>query len=266
MGQYTPRYEFIDVKEVGVDGATASQYSLHIEIVEVVDSDGQAWDPEPGPDPWDELVKVEASKITTSAPLPVGTTINGVTGTFTGGDPENTTYRYRWRTRPVGGSWTNESWNTGWTNEARPVTYDLPADKFNYQIQLQTQARDDVQDPAIQILNNSPTKNTEKSTIGDVSVTINDIAYDLVNQAPLTILMNDPIVVVVSISGNAQNVTYNWAARSDYPLMVGSQSASTILTFPQEGGPTVTCTISDPASQEQAISIGMNFYVVDAFD
>ena len=50
-----------------------------------------------------------STNITTSAPLPVGTTINGVTGTFTGGDPENTTYRYRWRTRPVGGSWANGS-------------------------------------------------------------------------------------------------------------------------------------------------------------
>ena len=31
----------------------------------------------------------------------------------------------------------------------RPVTYDLPADKFNYQIQLQSQARDESQDPVL---------------------------------------------------------------------------------------------------------------------
>ena len=78
--------------------------------MEVVDQDGRPWEPVPGPDPWDELVKNVPSKITTSTPLPVGTTINGVTGTFTGGDPANTTYRYRWRTRPVGGSWANGSW------------------------------------------------------------------------------------------------------------------------------------------------------------
>ena len=260
MSAYLKRLDITNIEE----GTSSGMYVKYVDIVEVVDQDGNPWEPVPGPDPWDELVKDKAPEITTNAPLPVGTTINGVTGTFTGGDPEVITYRYRWRTRPVGGSWTNESWTTGWSNEPLPVTYDLAADKFNYQIQLQTQARDDVQDPPIQVLNNSGTKNTEKTTIGTVSVTINDIAYDLVNQAPLTILMNDPITVVVSISGNAQNVTYNWAARGDYPLMVGSQAASTVLTFPQEGGPTVTCTISDPASQEQAISIGMNFYVVDA--
>lgn len=265
MSAYLKRLDISNVGNAAEEQPTA--YMKRVHIVEVVDSDGNPWEPVPGPDPWDELVKDKPSQINTATPLPVGTTINGTTGTFTGGDPENTTYRYRWRTRPVGGSWTNESWTTGWSNEPLPVTYDLAADKFNYQIQLQTQARDDAQDPPIQVLNNSGTKNTEKSTIGDVSVTINDIDYDLVNQAPLTILMNDPIVVVVSINGNAQNVTYNWAARNDYPLMVGSQgSASTVLTFPQEGGPTVTCTISDPASQEQVISIGMNFYVVDAFD
>ena len=64
MGQYTPRYEFVEVKEVGVDGFN-SQYSLHIDVVEVVDQDGRPWEPVPGPDPWDELVKNVAAKITT---------------------------------------------------------------------------------------------------------------------------------------------------------------------------------------------------------
>lgn len=264
MGQYTPRYEFIEVQEAGVNGTGKGQYTLHIEVVEVIDSDGQPWEPVPGPDPWDEIVKNVAPKITTSTPLPVGTTINGVTGTFTGGDPENTAYRYRWRTRPVGGNWTNESWVTGWTNEARPVTYNLPADRFNYQVQLQSQARDDVADPAVQVLNNSGTKNTEKSTIGDISVTVNDIAYDTSVAPALTILMNDPMPVVVTIAGNA-SPSYTWSARNDYPLMIGSQAASTVLTFPQEGPATVTCTIADPASAEGTTSIIINFYVVDAF-
>ena len=67
------------------------------------------------------------AKITTSAPLPVVLVINGVAvGTFTGGDPDNTVYRYRWRTRPVGGNWqAMKPWVTGWTNEALPVTYNL---------------------------------------------------------------------------------------------------------------------------------------------
>ena len=264
MGQYTPRYEFTEVQEVGVDGVTTGQYTLRIEVVDVEDQNGNPWEPVPGPDPWDELVKNVAAKITTSAPLPVGTTINGVTGTFTGGDPENTVYRYRWRTRPVGGNWQNEPWVTGWTNEALPVTYDLAADKFNYQIQLQSQARDESQDPVIQVLNNSGTKNTEKTTIGDISVTVNDIAYDPDVAPALTILMNDPIPVVVTIAGNA-SPSYTWSARNDYPLMIGSQAASTVLTFPSEGPATVTCTIADPTSEEGTTSVIINFFVVDAF-
>ena len=105
------------------------------------------------------------------------------------------------------------------------MTYNLAADKFNYQIQLQSQARDESQDPVIQVLNNSGTKNTEKSTIGDISVTVNDIAYDPDVAPALTILMNDPIPVVVTIAGNA-SPSYTWSARND-SLMIGSQTAST---------------------------------------
>ena len=96
---------------------------------------------------------------------------------------------------------------------------------------LQSQGRNDEQDPAVSVLSNSGTKNTEKRTFGDISVTVNDIAYDYNTAPALTILMNDPIPVVVSIAGNAQP-TYTWSARNDYPLMVGSQAASTVLTFP----------------------------------
>ena len=105
---YLKQLEIVGVQEVGVDTPSLGMFTPRVEIVEVLDTDGNPWEPVPGPDPWDELVKVEAAKITTAAPLPVGTTINGTTGTFTGGDPENTVYRYRWRTRPVGGNWTNE--------------------------------------------------------------------------------------------------------------------------------------------------------------
>ena len=262
---YLKRIHLKEVKEVGVDGTFPGANPTIMYVDAFVTPDGIPWEPVPGPDPWDELVKNVPAKITTAAPLPVGTTINGTTGTFTGGDPNNTVYRYRWRTRPVGGSWKNESWTTGWTNEALPVTYDLPADRFNYQIQLQSQARDESQDPVLQILNNSGTKNTEKSTFGNISVTVNDIAYDPSVAPALTILMNDPIPVVVTIDGNA-SPSYSWSARNDYPLMIGTPgSASTVLTFPQEGAATVTCTIDDPASAEGTTSVIINFFVVDAF-
>ena len=66
-----------------------SAYLKRVDIVEVVDADGNL-EPVPGPDPWDELVKDVSPVITTSAPLAPGTTINGTTGTFVGGDADNT--------------------------------------------------------------------------------------------------------------------------------------------------------------------------------
>ena len=259
MSAYLKRLDITNIEE----GTSSGMYVKYVDIVEVVDQDGNPWEPVPGPDPWDDLVKDVNSNITTSAPLPVGTTINGTTGTFTGGDPENTTYRYRWRTRVVGGSWVNGVWSPV-PNEPTAVTYDVPATDYNYQLQLQTQARDENQDPVLQVLNNSGTKNTEKSTFGDISVTVNDIAYDTSVAPALTILMNDPMPVVVTITGNA-SPSYTWSARNDYPLMIGSQTASTVLTFPEEGPATVTCVLDDPASQEGSTSIIINFFVVDAF-
>ena len=77
--------------------------------------------------------------------------------------------------------------------------------------------------------------------------------------------MNDPLPVIITHTGNA-TPTYVWTARNDYPIMVGSQAASTVLTFPEEGGATVTCTLTDPNTEEVNTSVIINFFVVDAFD
>ena len=77
--------------------------------------------------------------------------------------------------------------------------------------------------------------------------------------------MNDPIPVVVSIAGNAEP-TYTWTARNDYPVVISTQARSTILTCPEAGGATVTCTLSDPSTAEGTTSIIINFFVVDAFE
>ena len=369
MSDYLQRIYIDEIEEV--ESNKQGAYAKYVDIVEIVDSTGEPWEPVPGPDPWDELTKAQAPMVVGNNFEP-GTQITGQTGTFTGGNPDTTIYRWRWRWRPIGGNWTNGTW-TNSTNEVIPVTYDIPANHWGYQIQLQSQARDETQDPVLQVINNSTTKvtvyqdlavvqrtstsgnvlvgstltgtlatyeggdppiveeyqwqrsltgdgnwqgitnwtstNTQQSTtktydtrsadilqyvrfagraeddkgniaygsgnaigpiedhkiFGDISVKINDIDYDHQTGAPLTILMNDPITVVVSITGNAQP-TYTWEARNDYPLMVGQQAASTVLTFPEAGGPTVTCTLYDNTTVEKTTSIAMNFYVVDAFD
>ena len=261
MADYLQRIYIDEIEEV--ESVKHGAYAKYVDIVEIVDSDGEPWEPVPGPDPWDELVKNQAPLVVGNNFAP-GTQISGQTGTFVGGNPDTTIYRYRWRWRPVGGNWTNGTW-TNSTNSTVAVTYTIPGDHWNYQIQLQSQARDDTVDPVLQVINNSATKVTENRTFGDISVTVNDIAYDAGEAPALTILMNDPIPVVVSHTGNAQP-TYTWEARGDYPLMVGSQTASTVLTFPSEGPVTVTCTLADSTTAEDFTSAIINFYVVDAFD
>ena len=51
----------IDSVEESVDNPSA--YLKRVEIVEVVDQDGNPWEPVPGPDPWDDLAVVTLSLI-----------------------------------------------------------------------------------------------------------------------------------------------------------------------------------------------------------
>ena len=355
MPAYLKRIEIDSIEEVGVD-TTNSAYLKRVEVVEVVDSDGQPWDPVPGPDPWDELVIADKVVNNDGNTADIGDTIAFTTATYVGGNQETTVYRHRIQTKDKPeDAWTNGSW-TNYDNTAISIVYNVTGPG---QIRFQCQARDTSDDPVTQVNSfggvvkvdppplvvgtpvasglpfvgetvtcSQPTVSggvapytyvytwkrvqapaegswssgstvivpkgvvgdsgfcevtvedafgtteivssnalgpVEYREFGDISVTVNDIEYDHTTAPALTILMNDPLPVVVSITGDA-TPTYSWEARNDYPLMVGSQTASTVLTFPQEGGVTVTCTIRDPNTEEVNTSVVINFYVVDAFD
>ena len=356
MTQYLQRLNIASVEEVGVD-ATMPHYLKRVNVVEVVDSDGNPWEPVPGPDPWDQLVVADKSKNNDGPSANIGDTISFTTATYTGGDPDSTIYRYRFQTRdtPEDG-WTNGSW-TSYDNTTVTVTktVDSPG-----QMKFQSQARDTSTDPVTQvnsfsstvtvpapplvvgtpvasglpfvgetitcsqptvsggvapytyiytwkvvqapaegawstgsavvvpkgvvgktgfcevtvedafgtteIVSSNPLGPVEYREFGDISVTVNDLAYDTAVAPLLTILMNDPLPAVVSITGDA-TPTYTWGARAEYPLMVGTQgAASTVLTFPSEGNAVVTCDLRDPNTEEVTTSIIINFFVVDAFD
>ena len=59
MSQYLKRLEISNVGNV--EEEIQSHYLKRVHIVEVVDSDGNPWEPVPGPDPFDELVVVEGA-------------------------------------------------------------------------------------------------------------------------------------------------------------------------------------------------------------
>ena len=231
--------------------------------VKVIMIQGPGTEPGPQPEPPKPLAVAEgkgANWVGTNV-YEIGQTVEGRTAEYEGG-VEPVTYRYRFQTKAAGSdSWVNQSW-TNTTNAKNPVFFEITEAG---QLKLQSQARDS-SDPTVQLNSVTGIKTIQpQTTIGEVSVTINDIEYDHVTAPALTILLNDPMPVVVSITGDA-SPTYSYSARSDYPLMVGSQTASTVLTFPQEGVATVTCTLRDSSSEETSTSVVMNFFVVNAKD
>ena len=151
----------------------------------------------------------------------------------------------------------------GWSNATSGLTYELKAEDDGKFFRATSRATDEA---GQSLNNNSNTLGpvTTPTTIGEASVTVNDLDYDHSEGPALTVLMNDPMPVVVTIDGDA-DASYSWSARNDYPLMVSEQAASVIMTLPQAGSATVTCTIRDDgASDGPTKSIAINFYVVDA--
>jgi hypothetical protein len=138
MSQYLQRLNILSVEEVGVDNIVLPQYQQIVEVVEVVDNDGNPWEPVPGPDPWDELVWVNKSSTTGSTVL--GSVLTGTPGTTTGGKPPVV----------VVSQWQRSATTSGFTGFSdwvelgdTPVTYTTTIDDNGMYVRLATKATDD---------------------------------------------------------------------------------------------------------------------------
>jgi hypothetical protein len=96
-----------------------------------------------------------------------------------------------------------------------------------------------------------------------ITLTVNGIDYNYQEGAALTVLLNDPIPVVVTVGGPA-NPTYSWSARGNNATFSDASAASTEVTCVTEGLVTITCTLTDNDSLEDQVSTIVNFFVVDA--
>jgi len=138
MSQYLQRFNIASVEEVGVE-TTLPHYTQRVHVVEVVDSDGNPWEPVPGPDPWDELVVYDKPLWHEDNIYEEGNTLTATTGTFIGGNPDNTIYRWRFQTRAKSDdSWTNGVW-TNYPNDLQQVSF---PNVSGGQVKFQIQARD----------------------------------------------------------------------------------------------------------------------------
>jgi len=138
MSQYLQRLNIASVEEVGVDNIVLPQYQQIVEVVEVVDNDGNPWEPVPGPDPWDELVWVNKSSTVGSTVL--GSVLTGTPGTVTGGNPPVVVLSQWQRSATTSGFVGFTPWVELGSD---PVTYTTTIDDNGMYVRLATKATDD---------------------------------------------------------------------------------------------------------------------------
>ena len=127
--------------------------------VAVMQPSGAAPDPpDPGPDPEPERDPITVTTGASWADLndyEVGSEVFANVAAYSGGNPDTTTYRYRWQTKPTADdAWTNGKW-TNYSDHAMEVSITLTD---GGQIRFQCQARDTSVDPVEQVNSFTPVK------------------------------------------------------------------------------------------------------------
>ena len=264
---YLKQLEITSVQEVGVDIPALSMFTPRVEIVEVLDTDGNPWEPVPGPDPWDMIEVDNKATWSPDNDYSVGQDISGVSATFIGGSPD-TVYRSRVQHRAKStDAWINSPW-TSHTNTPQVIHFEIPAGEENGQVRFQTQARDDSDPENIDQVNSfASVKSITPLEWDPVTATVNDVSYNLDVAPPLTVLINDPLPIVVTHNAAITDATYQWSFRDGgpaEPLFGTPTNKNTIITLPAEGTYITTLTMySDRAAEPESIII--TFYAVDAF-
>ena len=156
--QYLQRIDIEAVEEVGVDTVLPG-YQQIVNVVEIVDENGNPWVPAP---PVEDLAVAEngGANWLNSNDYEIGQTVTARTATFTGGT-EPVTYQYRWQTRELStDTWTSAAW-VATTNAKNDVTWTIAG---GGEIRLQSQAIDS-SDPAVKVTSNTGVKGVPFPTL-----------------------------------------------------------------------------------------------------
>jgi hypothetical protein len=228
------KYLIIDsVDEVADPG----KYLKREQILEVRDSEGNPWEPVPGPDPWDELVVSSGANLIAENVYEIGQAVNAKTAIFIGGNPETTTYRSRWQSRRTSSdAWENSNWmNT--TNGKNDHSYFIAKPG---QIRFQSQARDASEDPVIQVNSFTSVKEVPFTEIGTVTVSP--------DQGAVAVMGNETFTAVVT-GGDATDLVYKWTVRSgNAQLDTPDNQSSATYTFIRDGQTQIQCSVSSANS------------------
>ena len=135
----------IDSVEESVDNPSA--YLKRVEIVEVVDQDGNPWEPVPGPDPWDDLAVV--TRTSTSGSTTLGSTLTGTLAEYTGGEPP-VDELYQWQRSDTGdGGWTGiTNWTSAAAQSETGLTYTTVLDDNGKYVRFASKSEDAAGDVA----------------------------------------------------------------------------------------------------------------------
>ena len=172
---YLTHMEFDEV----VDSVTPSDHTniKYVEIVEVIDQDGNPWDPEPGPDPWEDLVVVEASRYSNLNDYTAGSEVFAHVASFTGGT-ENNIYRYRWSYKEADSdTWNQDSWTAYNNNSVLETSFLIPSAAIGGQVRFQSQARDNSVDPINSANSYTSPKNVATLPLAGTPPTLEGLPY-----------------------------------------------------------------------------------------
>lgn len=187
----------------------------------------------------------------------IGETIEVFSATWREGNPETQTYRSRWQHRPTDiDSWTSTSWENHVNQQVKFTKEVTEAGQHRFN----SQVRDTSFDPVAQVNNFTTVKTVDPTptTIGTVTMTVDDVAYEYSEVVPVAI--NNPVLAVLSHTGDAQP-SYKWEARNAYPMLISEQAASTELTFTQVGQAIVMCTVTDNTATDSPITYAFNVLI-----
>jgi len=240
MSAYLTRLNIADADDTG---ETVGAYIKRVHIVEVVDSDGNPWEPVPGPDPFDELVVLDRATWSESNVYAVGEDIVGTSATYTGGTG-NEIYRSRVQHKSATDSdWNNSPW-TEHLNVPTVIHFVIPAGEENGNVRFQTQARDSTQDPVVQVNSFASVKGIAPLEWGAITQTVSDNPYDGNTEGAVPVSINTPIICSVSVANAPSDLAYEWSKRGTDDVLIGTPTAhQTAITFPEQGVFTVTVSL-----------------------
>ena len=202
-------------------------------------------------EPVPDIVVTQKTGITGT--VKVGSTLTAVAPVWTGGGDEASVSSYQWLNED------GALLDTG-------TAYIIDSSQIGKKLLCQAT----ISSPRQNIASNSDLTDVVPplTKIGPITVTINDIEYDYNTAPALTVLMNDPVRVAVTNTGDAENITYEWTCRQgegDYTLTNVEPDGSIVdITITRETVLSFSCGMRDPDAEDSPQTISIQLYAVDA--